>query len=179
LRRITKPLAALALASALFLAPAAPAFAGPEGTVTPGAFCKEKEQGTHGHSTDGDEYVCEKRGDDKTPRWYPVNPQSPPGGQQPGGQGPGGPPANPGTGGGAPAKPPAGGTAPGGTAPGGAKQGGTTKQTVVDKTGQDTDSLPVTGNNTPYQVGGGILLLALGGGLVLVTRRRRATRFTA
>jgi len=152
-RRITKPLAALALASALLLAPAAPAFAAPGGAITPGAFCAKEDLGHTARSSDGDLYICEKRGNDKA-RWHPVN--TPPEDTTP---------ANPGGAGpGKPDKP---------------KEAATKQTTTVKKTAQDSDSLPVTGDNTPYQVGGGLALLALGGGLVLVARRRRATRFTA
>jgi LPXTG-motif cell wall-anchored protein len=159
-RRITKPLAALALVSAILLAPAAPAFAAPGGAITPGAFCSEKEQGTHAYSGNGKEYVCEEHGNDKR-RWHPVNEApAPPKNTTP---------ANPG--GAGPGKP---------DKPAGASKETVTKQpTTVEKTAQDSDSLPVTGDNTPYQVGGGLALLALGGGLVLVARRRRTTRFTA
>lgn len=42
-------------------------------TITPGAFCKNSERGSHQQSADGDWYVCDKRAADASPntgRWY-------------------------------------------------------------------------------------------------------------
>lgn len=159
---LTKPLAAFALAGALLLAPAAPALAAPAAGVTaikPGAFCKDAQLGQVGYSSDGDAYVCEKHNGEKVGHWYGRHADTP-----------------------APKPTKTSGTSTGGAKTGsGGKTGGTgTGVTGKVENGSGTGTaLPLTGDNTKYQVGGGLVLLAVGGGLVYAARRRRKVRFTA
>jgi LPXTG-motif cell wall-anchored protein len=151
---LTKPLAALALAAALLLAPAAPALASPAAGVTaikPGAFCKDAQLGQVGYSSDGDAYVCEKRNGERVGHWYGRHADNP-----------------------APKPKP---TKTGTTGTGKTGSGGTGTGTSAKVENGNGTALPLTGDATPYQVGAGVAFVAVGGGLMLLARRRRRVRF--
>lgn len=149
---IRRTFAALAVLTALLLAPAAPALAA--GTVTPGAFCANSQIGTTGVSSDGDTYICTKAAGDVRARWHPVGSDYTP-------------------------TPTATATTP--STPKPTPTSTKTSVTTPHKPGKTSSppaaTLPVTGSKLPYIVGGGVILLALGGGLLAAVRGRR-TRFT-
>lgn len=65
---LRKVIAAAVLGAGLSIAAAAPALA----SITPGAFCKDSQDGAYGNSKDGDTYICVQRDGDIRHRWRAV-----------------------------------------------------------------------------------------------------------